>query len=616
MSNQETNRSSGQSNCTNSTSVLVPEKIVEELKALQKKSHRVNQLYLKSRQALHKHLIESYLWWREAREIPGFIDAEYSKLNLRKSSGQMTPNFIPVLRVICGPNSNLDDRDFQRRSRALNALHLEYEADYGKYAKDTAPKLESFIISKGGLIELAESVKPERDSEEARSKAASRKVKTAKKREEADELLNSAKEAIANVDDMASYSGDDIADYVSTSEEQLFAVLMKITDKGRKIISKSDDPAIIESLLLNSYRSRFDLNKTAIRPLLELLQTQCLPQHLGKLSKRLMDSSTAKGLSKELRKSARRVMYLHETQQFLLSPVRAESGVVSLVKPKETLLGRCEQDVFMPLYLSRSLETKLLQSFDFNLYSSGEFREYPNTNISAHPSHTLSLVHFADDSCRIPIHFWPFYDSFPQPMDQLILASDYRANASWIQTQPHDWFQKLADDFLDPWLNGRGIHICRDEESIVEIVFEATKIEVKFFAPHSELDGDTADEFHGLETIELANGAMCAEPMTLRFLSKDWVVTMRSIARLPVDSAVSFGANNDGCWLEFETVDPMGVEHKIFIPSVDDLGTRSTTPFERHAPEPVRDADVDFFEDINGREHFEVEIAEREGVQQ
>ena len=64
---------------TISPTVKVPAALLSTLKSLQKQSTKVEQDGERANASLYNHLVNAYRWWRKAKEIEGFIEAEYEK---------------------------------------------------------------------------------------------------------------------------------------------------------------------------------------------------------------------------------------------------------------------------------------------------------------------------------------------------------------------------------------------------------------------------------------------------------------------------------------------------------------------------------------------------------
>lgn len=570
-------------------SSTVPKVIATTLQKLKAQSVRVDKQIESANSRLHNHLVQSYLWWRKAEKIEGYIDAEYAKLPLRKSTGKASPNFIPVLRVICGEHSSLNDQDFQRRSRALNALHIEFEGNPEKYRSGRIKKLTHFIKQSGGVIKLAGYALADKGPAEKKMNENQRIGKAQQVAETQAKALEAAMKSAACHGDLGTYDDPDLPSYIPTDDEGFFLVLRKRTPDGSKLIACSRDQDVIEKVLVDTHLRRFEAHDSVTRPLLELIQTQCYPENLKHLASELADPSTVDEREEQVSRAARRVMFLHETDQFLLSPIRAESGVVSLVKPAKSMMPGCKQDVFMPPLQRSMLEQKLLQNFDLSLFASADIDQFPEHEGDNSASHALSLVHHVDSNIKVDLHFWPFYETFSKPLEQVALNAAYQFEEKWQATLPACYFQKLADQNLDPWLNGLGSHAKRKQHKILYVTFETSCLDIKF---NCNEDG----ELEGHEIVEFDSIAGSEKSLDVQFLSKDWILALRSIAHLPVEGDVSLAVSDDVMRISFKTVGVGGAEHEIHIPTVDADGIRSTAPFQRYQPDIVPDDTIQAFD--------------------
>ena len=183
----------------------------------------------------------------------------------------------------------------------------------------------------------------------------------------------------------------------------------------------------------------------------------------------------------------------------------------------------------------------------------------------------------------------PFYDVLPQPLDQVGLNPDYKFKPQWQATLPHSYFQKLADQFLEPWLEGKGKHLKRNCNALIKVAFGSKFLDIEFIYN----DG----VFEGRKAIEFAKKTGSKKSFSSLFLSKDWILAFRNIALLPVDGNVSLGINDDVLRVDFTTKEDSGAKHEIYIPTADLDGNRSTVPFIRYKPGLVYDESIDKIND-------------------
>lgn len=559
--------------------------LLRTLKSLQKQSEKVEKNNERANCSLYNHLASAYLWWRKAKEVEGFIEAEYEKLPVRKSTGKATPNFIPVLRVICGKETHIKDQEFQRRSRALNAIHIEFEKHPKKYQRDGITKLVSFITSKGGVSELAGYRYSDKGPADTHTAGIETTQDVIAEKANSVAVIEVAVEALVSQENTTALNTDSLPEYVSTDDRDCFLLLVQQTSDGSRVIGRNCDHELVEFVLGENHRKRFEAHASITRPLLELVQTQCYPKHLSSVANKLVDATKLEGFKQKKFTSHRRVMFLQESQQFLLSPINAYSGVVSLVTPNQQVFGKCEQDLYMPHEQRAELEQQLLQGFDFNLYDADEFKQLPADDSDSASSHAVTLVHRADSKKTIDLHFSPFYESLEQPVDQVGVNPAYRFKPQWQATLPHCYFQKLSDQFLDPWFEGKGRHISRAYSSLVQVNFGSEGLDIDFTYKNGKFEGQKAVEYIKKRKSKRSFGST--------FLSKDWLLAFRSIALLPVDGDVSLAINDDVLRVDFATIGGGGAQHEIHIPTVDLKGNRSTEPFVRYEPALISDEAIE-----------------------
>jgi len=127
------------------------------------------------------------------------------------------------------------------------------------------------------------------------------------------------------------------------------------------VIGTQDAPEFLEPVLAENVRRRFDITDMGMRPLLEIIQTQCLPAHLEGMAEALTDRTRLKEEGKKTFTNYRRVLYRPSHNEFVLSPVNALSGVVSIAKPYFPLiLEACDKDVFLSPQDRSHVESVLL----------------------------------------------------------------------------------------------------------------------------------------------------------------------------------------------------------------------------------------------------------------
>ncbi len=543
----------------------------------------------RSHRSLYEHLAAMYLWWRQAREIDGYLDGEYDKLGLKKRSVAGI-NFRPLLVLVWGINSTTGQQT-ALHSRTLNALHDEYEARPALYAKDGVAKLANFIEQAGGATKLA-GYGQQDDDDGDDSDDDPRKIPLIDPQVllKTQALLLSDAHKHAKLTPMAALPS--VAG-IDAEAGELGLMLVKGSPKGLQVVTYQSSSAIIDEMLVATYRRRFEVQHPKVRPLLELLQTQCLPKHLEGLQT-TVEGKTVKNRAwtKSGKIGARRVLYRHETGAFVLSSTSTNSGVVSCVTPRQLpasvaehrsfkpVLADCEHDVFMAPAQRTELEERCLRNFAFNKYDVGAGAQVANYDVPNSASHLLTLTHIADKRDRVHIPFWPFYDTLDAELQQVVPRPSYPFTPAWTAHLAPVMLGRLDQLFVTPWLNSHGKHIARDKHAVMQVTFGPEQLRFDFVFQNGEYEN----------THAFTHRADCTSTQSLvvQFASIDLMPALASLALLPIDGTAEFAVDANVLRIAFETVEG-GPLHEIHIPTLDADGSRSTAAFAVYEPELVRD---------------------------
>lgn len=346
--------------------VTIPESLVTLKQNTQQETGGVVMAELRAaHKNLYKHLSEIYFWWVEASKQENYLDTEYQKLGRTFRTVSNGINFAPLLLLIYGNNGGLNRNHTDRYSRVLNAIHEEVSKRPKYYAKDGVAKLVAFIEQAGGTTALAGYAPPQDDDD-------SRVANTINAETAAAEKL-AAQNILKQRWMLGEYRIDtqlpvEYTSYFNTTSDDFAVLLVKRTPQGFEIVDVDGNENTVNAALANTLRKRFDLCVFSIRPLLELVYTQCLPLSLEVLAEKLVDVSTLQNDKKRKKITChRRVLYRAATNEFILSPMNATSGVVSIIKPYfDLLLDGCDKDVYMPYTERNKLETNLRRPPDLS----------------------------------------------------------------------------------------------------------------------------------------------------------------------------------------------------------------------------------------------------------
>ena len=547
----------------------------------------------------YKHLAELYMWWRGASALEGYLDAEYTKLGKRfKRRISSSINFAPLFWLTWGHDNGLTDDKAGRWSRVLNKLHNLYETEK-QYRTDSVPKLQNYIELKGGVDGLVGYGTPAKnvdggDDEGGNDDDGGDGLSD----DDVDDLFANAPARMSTAEISAALFGKAKAFYGAiqapatidlnatiplTSDGMGVVLVRKVGDKYQ-LIGASSDETLVKPVATQTYLQDYSALPQSIRSIVETISTQCLPKQLQSFYADLQDAGAKSAGGSKVR-AVRRLMYRHAKGEFVLSPIRAESGVVTVAKPTQPVLASVSRDVFLSTRSRRALERRLISGRDFNLFVPTNLvviPAYPHDNVA---SHAIRVQNEFDTTDFLHLDFWPFYDSVPVPRGQLIADAPKASRNTWRASLGLAWFRKFALEFTSPWALSHGTHIRREHQNVFLLVFDTAGLTVHFVY--------RAGKFESEKTVDFGGVTPAGKAISVYVLSKDFAVAMQSVADLGLTSAVELVVDADGLAMKFATT---AADFRIYIPTCSIDGTRSIKRFKNYEPVPVA---PDPFEDYN-----------------
>lgn len=542
------------------------QRLKKELHLLQINGTTVWEDFRRSNKAFYKHIAEIYFWWLKAKEIEGYLEGEYVKLNRRFKRRISTGiNFAPVLTLTWGNNSCSDD-DLNRHSRALNKINEEYLKRKKYYAKDGVIKIAAYIEANNGINGLTGyGTKTAENEDEERITL---KKQTATEKQKQDALLISA---------ISHYSTTTLAPlfhfntHLPITDNKLSVVLVRQTASGYELLGATNDRQVVEAAAIINFKHKFSAIRPSVRALIELLRTQSLPAHLQKLQRDLVDKSAQKNSDGKNMLSMRRVIYRADTKDFLLSPIRADAGVVSVAKLKLGGLEEIAGDAFLSTYARVALERLAISTYEFNLYVAEQDNEIAKYQPESSASHVIRLQSLASELDYLNLDFWQYDNVDHKPVPQVDI--DLLIDADWTYTTTNSWFRELSLNIVKPWLLSHGKHIKRKHQMICKLEFTSTEIKFSF------VQGET--NFDHTHLVYLSQPAITNVNLNLLFLTKDLMPVLSSIADFEVIGDIKMAVDMSKIIFEFET---SAAAFHLAVPTVNQRAVRSTSSFTKYIP--------------------------------
>ena len=122
------------------------------LEQLRNDAKEQNKLFVSSKIALYKALVDTYLWWREASQKTGYLDERFKQENIKYRKQLNRPNFNPVVRLVFKMQQHLQNVQISNWGSAINAIDDEYLRNEHIYRnRDASAELVDWIDDNGGL---------------------------------------------------------------------------------------------------------------------------------------------------------------------------------------------------------------------------------------------------------------------------------------------------------------------------------------------------------------------------------------------------------------------------------------------------------------------------------
>ena len=518
-------------------------------------------LRIEGNKGVYKHLVQLYLFWKEANQHGDYLNKYYGKDYKRQVNHGI--NFAPLIDQAWGKDFNSTNK-INRWSRALNKVHAEYESN-SFYKDDTVNKLVAFIENSKGVNGLTDygTKTGELGDDVADEIADAELTKKSTYLEAEIEKLNAAALnyfTISGASKRQKFNG-----YVPVGENDLSVLLVKKHVTGDFIvIDARPENASTKKLIGEKYATNFSCLPISLRALFETMATQCLPGRLQSAYKRVLDFDR-KNKDKENNSAIRRLIYKDSDKSFIMSPILGYSGVVTIAKPKSTVIESVGCDVFMSTLSRRAVETKIIGPRKFNLYEPKPLDKYQPIPPSDQFSHVVNLTSSVDESKKIPIIF-NSQVSKKELAEQLTVDQDALNNPIWEIKVNGDWVQELHHKFTQQWVKSHGIHLKRDHQKTFQLQLQNNNIRIKFF----DEEGVYAYNAPFAVDSNAVQGTDCEQ----RYLSSDFATAIYAIGQLELVGDITFTQHNELLGIHYETD---AAAYSVYIPGCDEKANRYRT---------------------------------------
>jgi hypothetical protein len=522
-----------------------------------------------------------YMWWRDARQVHGYLDECYEQHSITHNKTRDGLNFNPLLKLCT--SGNISSNDLTTWSKALKVLHKDFEAHPRHYAHDPIGSLCHFIKQKGGKTGLAGYHFESSDDEDLA--IADVGLYTLHETE----FLPALQQAALKYFD-AKPQASIALPALQTTADGYSVVIVKKQGNGYALVGTANDTKLINTALVATYQSDFEALSLTMRVVLEPLHILNVPKTLASSTDKLIETSNlidAWDPKRRKEKAYKRLTYVADQRQFLLSNMQVDAGVVVKAKPKSEVITRKYGDLFLSNSTRQSVEVRLLHQGAFNLFKPSAEQKFKNvpagflagcyvdleTKLEIESAEGVTEADIKQHTTNLqhpPLSFMPFHKAFGDARVQVINKTE-RIKPAWHATVDLNWLRFAGTEFFDKWIVEYGKKSTRPVNKTLGLALASSAITIAY-----EFDDELG--FDNLKRIALPNKS-AKGVVELLMRSADFAFVVRQIADLNVVGDIELLADSDVLVLKFETT---ASSYECWIPACNEKGERSSVHFNAY----------------------------------
>jgi hypothetical protein len=522
--------------------------LVKELEKIFEHTAEQTAIRMRSNEYLYKGLAWVYLWWVRASKVKGLLEEQYTQHNIGGHSVAGEEKFTRLLRLTWKLDWNDESRaTLQQWSNALRKLHTEFESNKDAYRTNPQERLAQFIDTSGGLRKLIGADKYYEDSNNEQIKKSKSKIG----RSAEDTALEDSKHLELGVQHFA--SAKSISSIQSTKPiavNRLGYALALIRAKPNgtfAVLATVSEEAQIRKAIIYSYERDNTAAPTVLQLLTEVIGTQSIPLAMQRHRDKLQDSKKVKAANGEVlaMKQYKRLLFRKQQRDIVLSENRTACSVVTVVKPKASILTS-SKDVFLRVQDRRYLEEAIIQKRDLSFYTANDKSKVPvlrDTDVKA--SHKLVLENKLLRSRRA-IYFYALDTVGEHSRSQAYVNAEYAEAAQWTATVDKLWIENLFVGFVGSWIAEYGEHITRSQHKTIRVELGRTQLMFKHYGENGNLTTSS-------KIFDIQNVGKSSKPIKPMFLTKDLLPVLASLAATDIVGSVKIAVNEDLLTLSYKT---------------------------------------------------------------
>jgi hypothetical protein len=561
-----------------------------KLTGLQGIATKQGNVYNYGRELLYENLVDTYLWWRDARDEPGYLDKLYEDNGVKvNSSNSNKPNFTGVLKVIWQMSDKFQPT-IARWNGAIGIIDDEYVDNKSKYRNDTKQRLVGFIKDNGGLTPLREKRGWQSDGESeppkgnSKSKAGKDEVSNRVLVEEGIKFFKSKAKPIATID--TGYP-------LIATKDDLVAVIARRNKNGElEVLATTDDDEYVNPLAARLAVEDLSKAPSNISILVEAISIHSLPYKMRKLANALAEPSEYKLLTSDGKsftpKKTVRLAIRPKHGDILVSLSRTNASVVTRIKPKSPLISS-GNDLFLKGDLTGYIRRKYVYGKSLGYTSakpSTRITKAGDEYVASHLIQTTITTKTNDERkdsvYNRNIYFYNTAKLFEEQRFQVDYNDDEKFVPLWTVDVTPNWWAQLQADFTSEWINWFAPNAKRNVNKLIEIkltnsAWQSSWADKSFNKSYDE---------EGWERTKLTLfNSDCKVDVTgrsqvFKALSKDLITVFNAIYKQNISSRkIRIEGNVFGMRITYKT--KLG-DYMIYVPAAERNFKRDETYFKRY----------------------------------
>lgn len=469
--------------------------------------------FQRSREALWRSLVRSYLWWRDCQQTPGFLEALYGKHKIKHhATKENVPNFNPLLRLLFDKAtlSAAERAQISNWNGALVTLHAAFTDNDALYRANPEGKLLALIKERGGLVQMARKAEHERtevDEEDLTTKAAT-KALTKPPAPDVKRLIQARA-----LDMMGTLKGSGAVTAevpLRVGDKDLIALLARRMPDGSVVTLGSTSNSDAIQLISEDIAARSVAHLSGnLRVILEMLRSQLYPAQsqprdpaqraawrrsvlLDLTEFRVSDVPGRTGSKGQRLTSAKKLLINGADGTLLLSGTKQKSSVVTRCRTQVSLVGKTDH-VFLRINDRARLE-HWLETSEVHVRPVSPVQGLEKAAGTEKFTHRLTLKG-DKPKADLRMHFYDVRKKATLPISYQASFKFDTFKPDWSCTLTQDWFGKLREHMLDKWFVslGSGTQIKRENNKIMWLSVSGKKISLRFNATDAQAVAPTCD---------------------------------------------------------------------------------------------------------------------------